>query len=211
MVNGRSPLAQPRKERKIQGSVLSATTARFFIALLPSQTIQAEVNAIKQVFVDHHNSCAALKSPPHVTLQPPFEWTIEALPDLSETLQAFAAQVSPMPITLSGFGAFAPHVIYINVIKSSSLLTLQVALATHLEASLGLVDAVGKTRSFTPHITVGFRDLTKENFKLAWAEFQHRPLELEFIATHLTLLQHDAQRWNVHTEFPFANDATANH
>lgn len=80
---------------------------------------------------------------------------------------------------------------------------LQTALATHLEATLGIVDAVGKTRSFTPHMTVGFRDLTPENFRLAWAEFQHRPLALEWMATHLTLLQHDGQRWTVANKFPF--------
>jgi len=184
---------------------LSAATARFFIALLPSQAIQDEVNAIKQVFVDRYNSRAALKSPPHITLQPPFEWSLEAITGLSETLREFAVQTLPMPIALSGFGAFVPRVIYINVIKSSPLLMLQTALATHLETSLGIVDAVGKARSFTPHMTVGFRDLTKENFKLAWAEFQHRPFEVEWLATHLTLLQHDGQRWTVHSEFPFAN------
>ncbi|MBW4692471.1 MAG: 2'-5' RNA ligase family protein [Lyngbya sp. HA4199-MV5] len=182
---------------------MSETTARFFIALLPSQAIQAEVNAIKQVFADRYHSRAALKSPPHVTLQPPFEWSLEAIADLGETLREFAAQVSPLPIALSGFGAFVPRVVYINVVKSSPLLELQAALAAHLEAALGIVDAAGKTRSFTPHMTVGFRDLTKENFKLAWAEFQRRSLERKWLAAQLTLLQHDGQRWHVHTEFPF--------
>lgn len=169
------------------------------------------MNAIKQVFVDRYNSRAAFKSPPHVTLQPPFEWSLEAIPILSETLREFAAEVKPMPIALSGFGAFAPRVVYIHVVKSAPLLMLQTALATHLETSLGLVDAAGKTRSFTPHMTVGFRDLTKDNFRLAWTEFQHRPLEREWLAMHLTLLQHDGQRWHVHTEFPFANSEIASH
>ncbi|MBW4470437.1 MAG: 2'-5' RNA ligase family protein [Stenomitos rutilans HA7619-LM2] len=189
---------------------MSATTARFFIALLPSQAIQDEVSALKQVFVDRYNSRAALKSPPHITLQPPFEWSIEAIPHLSATLREFGVQVAPMPIALSGFGAFAPRVIYINVIKSPPLLMLQAALVSHLEASSGIVDEVGKSRSFTPHMTVGFRDLTKENFKLAWAEFQLRPLEREWLATQLTLLQHDGQRWNVHSSFPFTGDGKAN-
>jgi 2'-5' RNA ligase len=182
---------------------LSTANGRFFIALLPSQAIQDYANEVKQVFVDRYNSRAALKSPPHITLQPPFEWSVEALPLFNQRLSEFAAQVAPIPITLSGFGAFVPHVVYINVIKSASLLTLQAALSSHLETSLGIVDAVGKTRSFTPHITVGFRDLTPENFKLAWAEFQHRPLELEWTATQLTLLRHDGQRWTVANEFPF--------
>ena len=182
---------------------MSAATDRFFIALLPFQAIQDDANAIKQIFVDRYNSRAALQSPPHITLQPPFEWSLEALPTLHQSLSEFAAQSAPLPITLSGFGAFPPRVVYINVLKTSELLALQTALLAHMEQALGIVDAASKTRSFSPHITVGFRDLTKENFKAAWAEFQPQPLALEFTATHLTLLQHDGQRWVVNHEFPF--------
>ena len=182
---------------------MSQTNDRFFIALLPSQAIQDYANEVKQVFVDRYNSRAALKSPPHITLQPPFEWRTAAHSNLSETLSEFAAQFAPIPITLSGFGAFVPRVVYINVIKSAALLTLQAALMHRLEESLGIVNLSAKTRSYAPHMTVGFRDLTPENFRTAWAEFQSQPLELEFTATHLTLLQHDGHRWRVDAEFPF--------
>lgn len=182
---------------------MSTANGRFFIALLPSQAIQDYANAVKQVFVDRYNSRAALKSPPHVTLQPPFEWLMEAVPDLKGTLGEFAAQVAPIPVTLSGFGAFPPRVIFIDVIKTPSLLALQTTLIAHMEQALGIVNAEANTRSFSPHLTVGFRDLTKENFQLAWAEFQHCPLQLEFTATQLTLLQHDGQHWHIKAEFPF--------
>ena len=186
----------------VWGTSLSATNARFFIALLPSQAVQDYVNEVKQVFDDRYNSRAALKSPPHITLQPPFEWLLEACPVLNQCLGEVAAQFPPLPITLSGFGAFPPRVIYLNVIKTPALLALQAAVITQMESVLGIVSAESKTRSFTPHMTVGFRDLTKENFKAAWAEFQPQPLQLEFMATHLTLLQHDGQRWTPNREFP---------
>ncbi len=182
---------------------MNQTNDRFFVALLPPQAIQDYANEVKQVFVDRYNSRAALKSPPHITLQPPFEWRTAAHSDLSETLSEFAAQCAPIPMMLSGFGAFAPRVVYINVIKSAALLTLQAALRHRLEASLGIVNTSAETRSYVPHLTVGFRDLTPENFELAWAEFQSRPLELEFTATYLTLLQHDGHYWRVDAEFPF--------
>ncbi|PSB33671.1 2'-5' RNA ligase family protein [Stenomitos frigidus] len=182
---------------------MGVANGRFFIALLPSQAIQDDANTVKQVFADRYDSRAALKSPPHITLQPPFEWSLDALPALNESLSEFATQSAPLPIALSGFGAFPPRVISINVIKTPDLLALQAALIAHMERALGIVNAEAKTRSFAPHMTVGFRDLTKENFNLAWAEFQHRPLQLEFTATHLTLLQNDGQRWTVSSEFPF--------
>jgi len=64
----------------------------------------------------------------------------------------FAHNRKSVPVTLNGFGAFPPRVIYINVLKTQELLTLQTDLMAHLETLLGIVDPVSKTRllSHTP-------------------------------------------------------------
>ncbi|MGH7998855.1 MAG: 2'-5' RNA ligase family protein [Brasilonema sp.] len=175
----------------------------FFIALLPPQEIQDDANQIKLYFADKYASRHAQKSPPHITLQPPFEWADTEVPALEKCLGDFASHREPVPITLSGFAAFAPRVIYINVVKSQQLLTLHADLMVYLESQLGIVDKVGKTRTFAPHMTVAFKDLTPQNFKAAWSEFEKRELYFEFTASGLTLLLHDDKRWNATTEFPF--------
>ncbi len=174
----------------------------FFIALLPPSDIQEYANQIKQYFADRYASRAALKSPPHITLQPPFKWLLADVPKLEACLQTFTSDRVSVPVTLEGFAAFPPRVIYINVLKTQQLLALQADLMAHLEAQLGIVDPVSKTRPFAPHLTVAFKDLTKQNFRAAWPEFQHRQLHCEFVANHLTLLLHDGRRWNVSEEFP---------
>ncbi len=73
---------------------------------------------------------------------------------------------------------------------------------TAMEIELGITDPASKTRPFSPHMTVGFRDLTRQNFRVAWAEFQQRPLQFEFTVANLTLLIHNGQRWTVSSEFP---------
>jgi 2'-5' RNA ligase len=179
---------------------------RFFIALLPPQEVQNSVNEIKQVFAERYNSRAALRSPPHVTLQPPFEWAIDDLQPLTQALTKFVLKQKPVSMTLSGFGAFAPRVIYVNVVKTPELLALQAALMAYMETTLNIVEPISKTRPFAPHMTVGFRDLTKQNFRAAWAEFQHQSFEAEFTVPCLTLLIHDGKRWNVCQEFPFQGE-----
>jgi 2'-5' RNA ligase len=109
-----------------------------------------------------------------------------------------------VPIILKGFGAFAPRVIYINVVKTPEPMCLQGDLMAHMEESLGIVDSVSKTRPFAPHMTVAFQDLTKQNFRAAWTEFQHRELEFKFTVSQLTLLIHDGKRWNVSRNFAFS-------
>ncbi len=182
----------------------SPTKQRFFIALLPPQAIQDYANEIKQYFADRYKSRAAQKSPPHITLQPPFEWAVDELPTLEQGLYEFAAQCSPIPITLEGFAAFAPRVIFIDVEKTPELLTVQKSLRFFLETRLGIVDERSKTRPFAPHMTVAFRDLTQQNFKQAWSEFESRSLHFEFVASFMTLLMHNGRRWNNYRDYPFS-------
>ncbi len=122
---------------------------------------------------------------------------------LETSLRDFASQQQSISVTLSGFDAFAPRVIYINVERSPALLNLQAELIGYTEATLKIVDAVGKQRPFVPHMTVGFRDLTKQNFQAAWTEFANRQLDFEFTADKLTLLIHDGRRWLIKSEFNF--------
>jgi 2'-5' RNA ligase len=177
--------------------------SRFFIALLPPQNIQDEVNKIKQHFADNYASRGAQKSPPHITLQPPFVWGDEQVPLLEEILDDFAKQQQSLSITLNGFAAFPHRVIYMNVMQDQPLLTLQSDLMTYLATTGRIVDQVSQTRPFVPHMTVAFRDLTKQNFQAAWPEFSQRQLHFTFTANHLTLLLHDGKRWQIKSEFGF--------
>ena len=180
---------------------MNSQKRRFFIALLPPQPIQDYANEIKQYFAEHYASRAAQKSPPHITLQAPFEWSMDEIDTLKQSLSEFAIAQTPIPISLSGFSAFVPRVIYINVLRTAALIDLHQALLTHMEAALGITDPKAKQRPFAPHMTVAFRDLSKQNFHAAWPEFQHRSLEFEFVASHLTLLLHDGHRWNAYADF----------
>lgn len=177
----------------------------FFIALLPPLEIQQPITQIKQYFAEQYGSKQALKSPPHITLQPPFEWPVLEIPRLENCLAEFATHQFSIPVTLSGFAAFPPRVIYVNVIKTPALLAIHQNLAAYLEPTLGIIDPATKTRPFSPHITVAFRDLTRQNFKLAWPEFEHQSLNFEFTASQLTLLIHDGRGWQIHREFPLSS------
>jgi 2'-5' RNA ligase len=175
----------------------------YFIALLPPHEIQDNANEVKQYFSDRYNSRHALKSPPHITLQAPFEWNRDCEDVLEDSLRNFAGTQTSIPIALSGFGAFPPRVIYINVVKTPELLTLQLDLTNHMMQQLGIIDPMTKVRPFAPHMTVAFKDLTKQNFKAAWPEFEQKSLDFKFSAEGLTLLVHAGERWNVKSEFPF--------
>ncbi|MFQ3616501.1 MAG: 2'-5' RNA ligase family protein [Cyanobacteriota bacterium] len=176
------------------------TTARFFIALIPPPAIQDDVKGVIQELGDRFQTHTA-KAPPHVTLQPPFEWSPARTDRLAEELAAFAQQQISVPVHLLGFGHFSPRVLYIHVEKTAGLLALQTTLAEHLEQTLGIVDPKAKRRRFTPHVTVASRNLTPPTFQQAWALLKERPLDLKFWGDRLTLLRHDGHQWQIHQEF----------
>jgi 2'-5' RNA ligase len=89
------------------------------------------------------------------------------------------------------------------MVKSPELLTMQADLAKHLETTMNLVDPQAKTRAFVPHVTVASRDLGEQNFKLAWAEFEHQSIRYDFMSDRITLLSYEEQQSIAHSHFPF--------
>ena len=181
----------------------SSEKRRFFIALLPPPDIQSAANDIKAIMRDEYASKAAFRSPPHVTLHAPFEWPLADLPKLDSVLSRFAQAQDPVPMTLDGFNAFKPHVIYIDVVKREGLMALQPMLLSVMEKELGIVSKSDRKRTFVPHLTVAFRDLKPAMFRKAWSVFQRRELHFDFVSQHLALLIHDGKLWHVKEKYAF--------
>ncbi|BAZ37362.1 2',5' RNA ligase [Calothrix sp. NIES-4101] len=177
---------------------------RFFIAIIPPQHIQDFTNQVKQDFADNYASSAAQKSPPHITLQPPFTWDLHDISTLELKLQDFANIQKCFSIKLKNFSAFAAHVIFIDVVKTPELIQLQADLMSYMQIVCGILDQKSQNREFAPHLTVAFRDLTKQNFKLAWQKYENRELYFDFTVENIALLLHDGKRWNLKTELRFS-------
>jgi 2'-5' RNA ligase len=174
--------------------------ARFFVALLPPAEIQAYANRVIQDLTQRYRTRTS-HSPPHITLQPPFLFAPERLSALIASLQHFANEQAAVPVFLSNFAAFAPRVLYLNVVKTPELLALQAALSHRLVTD-GIIDASQQEqRPFVPHLTVASRNMTRQIFRQAWLELQTQTVEFQFMAEQLTLLIYVGQRWQIQAEF----------
>jgi 2'-5' RNA ligase len=90
-------------------------------------------------------------------------------------------------------------VIYVHVLPSPALMALQRAISTQLQQALALPR---DRRSFHPHMTLAFRDLSKRAFQQAWPAFEQRPFTGQFTATALTLLRHRGHHWQIDRYYP---------
>jgi 2'-5' RNA ligase len=174
----------------------------FFIAVLPPQDIRDEVTAFKQHIADTWGPRHAFKSPPHLTLQPPFPWPPAELPRLQRTLADYAATQTPFEVELRNFAAFAPRVVFVHPVKSAELEALYHGLLARLDRDLDFRDP-RNDRPFNPHMTIAHRDVPEERFAAIWGYFKEQRYERRFEIAALTLLKSVQGKWQVLENYPF--------
>lgn len=171
----------------------------FFIALLPPPDIQAEVTAFKQQAARKFHSAHALRSPPHITLYPPFRWPADRLRQLEASLRDFALGEAPFDLELYNFDCFRPRVIFVDILPNPALAAFQQRLRERLEGGLQLKHR--DHRPYHPHLTIAFRDLRRSVFAEAWAHFSQIGFERSFPVKAVTLLRHEDHRWEIAKNF----------
>ena len=110
----------------------------YFIALLLPPSAARQVERYQVWARDTFESRAALRSPPHVTLQSPFKLADDENKVLKSVLTVCAGPTATIDVTLSGFGAFPPRVVYIDVVRTPELMTVQSVLSRHLKVTFGI-------------------------------------------------------------------------
>jgi 2'-5' RNA ligase len=54
-----------------------------------------------------------------------------------------------------------------------------------------------ENRPFHPHVTLATRDLPKRDFFDAWPQFEHKPYEVTWQASGISVLRHNRKSWDV--------------
>jgi 2'-5' RNA ligase len=180
---------------------MSEILQRFFIAILPPPEVTAAARKLQEDFSITYNTKAALRSPPHITLHMPFNWKESKEGDLKSRLAQFFAAITPFKVSIDGFGAFPPRVIFMNVVASKELIQAQQELSRYCRLNLGLFNANPHDQPYHPHLTLAFRDLKKPAFKLAWEERKDSSYTAKFDVITAWLLRHDGREWHPYVAF----------
>lgn len=178
---------------------ISENYQRYFLALVPPEPIFSEAHHFKIYFKEKYASEAALRSPPHITLHMPFRWKEKKELLLMEKLSEFANTQPSFDLHLLHFKAFAPRVIYLEVVHAEALLLFQKKLERFCKISFQLFNANRLDHAYHPHLTLAFRDLKKEHFDLAWQEFKTADYQRSFHVKEMAVLKHTGTAWEVLT------------
>jgi 2'-5' RNA ligase len=173
---------------------------KYFIALVPKGDIQAEATGIKSEMQRLFNLKYALKSPAHVTLKMPFSWNENKEDDLIHRLEGFFRNFSPFDLKLKGFDRFGMRVIFIKVLDSPPLFVLQKELSRFCKTKLNQITELSDF-SYTPHMTISFKDIKKNRFQEYWDYIQSLHIQKSWRIEHVALLKKVEGKWKVIHEF----------
>lgn len=174
----------------------------FFIAIVPPSEIAEKVEEFKQYVADFYQSKHALKSPPHITLIPPFWWAEEKYNLLKSELISWTANVKPFRLTLNDFNCFKPRVLFVDISNNIELRSLHNGIKNLLIDKWSL--SPDKRIHYNPHMTIAFKDLKPRQFFRAWDYFKYKKFQASFMVNNLCILKHVGGRWLIEDEISLA-------
>ena len=154
---------------------------------------------IKEKFQSSHS----LNAPPHITVLSPFNLREKDRGEVSDLFSSFLKDFQSFEIELKDFSAFGNRVIFIDVIKTEILTEIQSGLVKLAKEHESLFNYNYHAKTYHPHLTLAFKDLTEENFYAMQEEYKSKSFKASFMAESVFLLKHDGKNWQVDEEFGF--------
>ena len=178
-----------------------------FIAIVPDEPVYSEIEDFKLEANLHFNTRAALKSPPHLTLHMPFQIKNVKLELLDKLLTDQSALWTKLNLQISGFSAFPPKVVFLNVLENQLLMDLRSSLVQTLMRELNIANADYRGLPFRPHFTIAFRDIKKIMFKDIIDYFSKKTYERVVKIESFHTLKHNGKYWELYKKYPFTSES----
>lgn len=167
----------------------------YFLALVLPQHLDAQILRLKLWMQERYGCRVALKSPAHLTIEPPFWAAAGNEAPLKQDLETFCLSTQAFRLQTTGFSAFPPRTLFIALQENPELATLK-RKADDFFRHRPYRMKIGN-RPFHPHVTIATRDLQKKDFAEAWEHFRQHDFREAFDATGLSLLKHNGRMWEV--------------
>ncbi|HJW16586.1 MAG TPA: 2'-5' RNA ligase family protein [Flavisolibacter sp.] len=168
----------------------------YFIAHVLPAELNEKILAFKQLMLERYECRVGLKSPAHITMIAPFWEDSGKENNLITDLDLISSEQFPFMINTLNFGAFKPRTIFVDVKANDKLNALKSSVERQLVDSKKY-SIKAEDRPFIAHITIATRDLHKKSFSEAWAYFENKRFEEQWMADSVSLLRHNKKNWDV--------------
>ena len=173
----------------------------YMFAIMPPPELATQINKERQVFAENYNCVKALKPPVHITLYDPFK-NSDAFEEEIIGMQQWAGNQAPFNVGLKNYNFFknpVSPVVYIEVVKNDNLTLLHKRFVIELRKYLDIES--NSNNKYTPHITIGYRDVPPALFPDIVKNYSKRPFNAVFEVNSIYLWKHDGKNWQIQNEF----------
>ena len=152
---------------------------RFWVGIILPKKIYNEILKTQKKIAEKYETYHGLESSigPHFTLTYQENIDEKDLKKIENIVHEISKEIKPFKVKIVDFRRFYKNrVIYARVIKSKKLNILH----KKLSYKLSKFGKIRLLRGFTPHITIAYKDIIKENYRLAFKEFKRKKIYYEF-------------------------------
>lgn len=143
--------------------------------------------------------------PPHITVKPPFETDEQGIKEVERVLRAFARGEQRVPLSIDGFGRFGFRTIYMDVYKSTEVVSLVRRAIQALNSNIPWM-TTSPLEGNKLHASVA-RFLDRRQFRRIWRELRVLRPKFESVLDTIAILKKEKNAWEIMTVIPLARDA----
>lgn len=169
-------------------------------AIMPPEKLAIRIDDERKNFAEKYKAIKALKPPVHITLYEPFKEDIEFEEHIMG-INPWVERQKPFPVELKNYNFFrhsTSPVIYIDVVKNEALGVLHRTFIEQLKKYLPIERNATK---YTPHITIGYRDIPAAIFPEIMHEYSPKRFSASFEVSSIYLWKHNTKNWEIRQEF----------
>lgn len=159
----------------------------YMIAVRPVGDNIKLIHEIRQSFSATYNVSKALDNPAHITIIPPFHATEDQIIAISKIVSEVTPKFEKFQSHISKYGFFDKNrVVYLGIDDTRPLKKLYSAIEEAVKNAVPDVK-FRYTFKYTPHITIGYRDLDRDVYKAAKDELQEKLEDISFEITEVEI------------------------
>lgn len=157
----------------------------YSLVLNPHEDLRNRILKAKLEFFGNYKAVTAITGKPHIKLVHFRTWEMMEEKIVNQ-VKMIAMAAKPFKVSLSNYGSYPSHTIFINVITKIPLQNL----SRELRKARRLMKSPDNDPHFLsdPHIAIAHK-LSGEQYEKAWLEYSHRQFTASFIADGLLLLK----------------------
>lgn len=157
-----------------------------------------EAKKLYHVFKNKYNSKGNFWfAHPHISLRSGFPINIEGL---VREIKELSKAIRPFEIVVDSWGTFEgkENAFFMEVKKDRKLSSVQKKVNAIVHKNCRVLDKIGEPKTWHPHITLAFRDLTKRNLEKAKEDFRDYHPKFRFKVHYIYLVkQLGPDKWGV--------------